>query len=105
MIEDDIKKSIDEIKQKLLDDQNDEFDSVKFNDETRAKIGKIFVWGFFIALFGSILFTIGYNLFVYYMVGQANLFLKLETVVTLIGSIIGTPLGFVMGYYFKADKD
>jgi hypothetical protein len=38
MIEDDIKKSIDEIKQKLLDDQNDEFDSVKFNDETRAKI-------------------------------------------------------------------
>jgi hypothetical protein len=88
-----------------LDDQNDEFDSVKFNDETRAKIWKIFVWWFFIALFGSILFTIWYNLFVYYMVGQANLFLKLETVVTLIWSIIGTPLWFVMWYYFKADKD
>jgi len=105
MLEQEIKTSLDEIKQKLASDKDDEFNSVKFTDEARSKIWKIFVWGFFIALFGSVIFTIVYNLIMYYRTGNMAMFIKMETMVTLVGSVIWTPLGFVMGYYFKADKD
>jgi len=105
MLEQEIKTSLDDIKQKLANDKNDEFNSAKFNDEARSKIWKIFVRGFFIALFGSIIFTIVYNLVMYYWTGNMDMSIKMETMVTLVWSVIWTPLGFVMGYYFKADKD
>ncbi|MFZ2151461.1 MAG: hypothetical protein WAZ12_00725 [Candidatus Absconditicoccaceae bacterium] len=100
----DLKQSFDTLEKKVTDD-SDSSNSIKFNDQTRGKIGKIFVWGFFVAIFGSILVTIGYNILFYYITQDTELFIKLDSLLTLVGSIIGAPLGFVMGYYFKSDKD
>jgi hypothetical protein len=49
--------------------------------------------------------TIGYNILFYYITQDTELFIKLDSLLTLVGSIIWAPLWFVMGYYFKSDKD
>ncbi|MCF7835223.1 hypothetical protein K9M48_04205 [Candidatus Gracilibacteria bacterium] len=104
MSDQELRTTFEEVKNKIESDGAN-FDTIKFNDETRGKIGKIFVWGFFIAIFGSIVVTILYNVYFYYLTQDTDLFLKLDSILTLMGSIIGAPLGFVMGYYFKTDKD
>ena len=104
MTEQNLRKNFDDLEKKVSD-SGDLFDSIKFNEETRGKIWKIFVWGFFIAIFGSILVTVLYNVYFYYITQDTSLFLKLDSILTLVGSIIGAPLGFVMWYYFKSDKD
>lgn len=104
MPDQDLRQSFDTLEKKVTDD-TDSFDSIKFNDQTRGKIWKIFVWWFFIAIFGSIIVTIGYNILFYYITQDTELFIKLDSLLTLVGSIIWAPLGFVMGYYFKSDKD
>jgi hypothetical protein len=104
MPDQDLKQNFDTLEKKVTQEW-DTFSSIKFNDQTRSKIWKIFVWGFFIAIFGSIIVTIGYNIFFYYITQDTELFIKLDSLLTLVGSIIWAPLWFVMGYYFKNDKD
>lgn len=104
MSDQELRTTFEEVKNKIESDWAN-FDTIKFNDETRWKIWKIFVWGFFIAIFGSIVVTILYNVYFYYLTQDTDLFLKLDSILTLMWSIIWAPLWFVMGYYFKTDKD
>lgn len=76
---------------------------VQQQEETRAHIGKIFVWWFFIVLILSSLGTLVYNFFMYLVTSDKTLFIDIGTIIPLVWSIIGTPLWFVMGYYFKDD--
>jgi len=99
-----IQSQIDIIEHKLKKDKEDTFNVEKFSEQTRSKIGNIFVRGFFIALFGTILFVLVYNLAIYRIIWDTALFLELDKIIPLLGSVIGTPLWFVMGYYFKNDK-
>lgn len=62
MSDQELRTIFEEVKNKIENDSND-FDSIKFNDETRGKIWKIFVRWFFIAIFGSIIVTILYNIY------------------------------------------
>ena len=78
--------------------------AVKVEDKTRSALGKIFVRWFFLLL---ILILVGwtlYNIFIYGQVGNTELFVDMKTLIPVVWSVIGTPLWFVMGYYFKDDK-
>lgn len=79
--------------------------NTKFHEQTRSKIGRIFVWGFFIGIFGSIVLAIIYNVCIFLLTQSTELFIDLNTIIPLLGSVVWTPLWFVMGYYFKTEKD
>ena len=73
------------IEQKLAtDNSNDVFNEKQFSELTRARIGRIFVWGFFVALIGSIVFVIAYNLLIYSMTQNIELFLDVENIIPLV---------------------
>jgi hypothetical protein len=63
------------------------------------------VLGFLIALVLSVVFVIIYNIAMFYLTQDTSLFVQIENIVPLVRSIIGAPLGFVMGYYFKGSGE
>lgn len=57
---------------------------VKVHEQTRAKIGKIFVRGFFIGIFGSIVLAVIYNIIIFLLTQSTALFIDLNTVIPLL---------------------
>ncbi|MEQ4664421.1 hypothetical protein ABN067_23020 [Providencia rettgeri] len=81
----------------------------------RGKLTTYFVWGFFALLLWSFLFVLVYNWIAVWwaidlhdrgMVDVASkvTLLELDKVLSLIISALGTPLGFIIGYYFKEKR-
>jgi hypothetical protein len=65
-------------------------------DTKRSEIALIFVWGYLALVFTVIIGVPGYNL----AAGHATA-LELDKIISQVGGLLGTPLGFVVGYYFK----
>ncbi|HEM8303344.1 MULTISPECIES: hypothetical protein [Providencia] len=87
----------------------------KVETKDRSKLTTNFVWGFFILLVWSFVFVFVYNWVAVWwaidlqergMVEAANkiALLELDKVISLIVGVLGTPLGFIIGYYFKEKK-
>lgn len=64
-------------------------------ENTRSKIAKLYVWAFFIVI--AIVFGIG--VCEHFVVDDYK-----DMLVTVSGVLSG-PLGFIVGYYFKASKE
>lgn len=64
-------------------------------ENTRSRIAQIYVWAFFIVI--GVVFVIG--LFKSFKVDEYK-----DMLVTVSGILSG-PLGFIVGYYFKASKE
>ena len=96
----------DEVSQKLIssDGQYDEFndyDPIKQEGDTRQQIARIFVIGYF-GLFALILMGVpAYNALIIENPSQIDL----ENTLQIFGTLIGTSLGFVVGYYFKSQSN
>lgn len=71
-------------------------------EDTRSEIAKVFVYGFFILLILSVAIVPVFNALMYRVSGNKDLFIDLYQLITLLGSTVGTSLGFVTGYYFKS---
>lgn len=100
------KKQLDGVSAKLINDTTgDAFNDKELTIVTRARIARLLVLWFLIALILSVVFVIIYNIAMFYLTQDASLFVQIETVIPLVGSIIWAPLGFVMGYYFKGNGD
>jgi len=100
------KKQLDEMSGKLITDTTgDAFNDKELTIITRARIARLLVLWFLIALILSVLFVIVYNIVMFYLTQDTSLFVQIETIIPLVGSIIGAPLGFVMGYYFKGNDE
>lgn len=80
--------------------KEEKFDPKKHKDTKRAQIAMVFVWGY-IALVAIII--VGAPLFNAILAGSKEP-IDIERVLSQVGSLIGAPLGFVIGYYFKEDK-
>jgi hypothetical protein len=76
------------------------FDARKHKDTKRAQIALIFVrsyvWIVVIIIVGIPLYN--------WAVGQPK-GLEIDATLAQLGALIGSPLGFVVGYYFKEDKE
>jgi hypothetical protein len=76
------------------------FDPRKHKDTKRSQIALIFVWSYVLTV---IIIIIGIPLY-NWAIGQPKL-IEIDTTLAQLGALIGSPLGFVVGYYFKEDKD
>lgn len=87
--------------ERLIDDVNkkDPFNRVEHLDKKRAFIALIFVWGYlglvFLIMVGAPLYNKS--------IGNTEP-IDLDKILAQVGALLGTPLGFVVGYYFKEDK-
>ncbi len=80
---------------------NPAFDHRKHKDESRKTIAYIFVWGY-IGIVSFILVGVP----VYNLVALNNpQELDLIKILSQAGALLGAPVGFVVGYYFKEDRD
>lgn len=85
---------------KQLEQTAKKFDPLEHLDTTRAEIAKKFVKWY---LAFVMVIIIGVPLYNSYSVHSKEP-LDIYKVLTTVGTILGTPLGFVVGYYFKEDK-
>ena len=93
----DKKESLEELEQPEKDevtlfDQKQDSDP---KESTRSKIATLYVWAFFIVI--AIVFVVG--LIIGFEVEDYK-----DMLVTVSGVLSG-PLGFIVGYYFKASKE
>ena len=77
-----------------------QFDHIEFMDTKRAQIALKFVHWY---LFYVALVLIGVPLFNAFAV-HSNESLDIYKILAQVGTLLGSPLGFVVGYYFKSDK-
>lgn len=75
------------------------FNPAEHLDKKRAFIAIVFVFGFLTLLLLVILGVPIYNA----VIGKAEA-LDLNNTLSTVGGLLGTPLGFVVGYYFKEAK-
>lgn len=102
----DLENKFEELKKEVSDQS---YDPQKNKDETRSKIAKVFVYGFFGSILCLLIFILTYNFLVAKFISKEliesqSLILSFQEVfVTVISSITGL-IGFVLGYYFKGKE-
>jgi hypothetical protein len=74
-------------------------------ERVRTELARVFVYGFFGLLVVTIIFVPLYNIFAVRFTESESLIINLPETLTLIGSVVGTSLGFVTGFYFKTLSD
>ena len=74
-------------------------------EKTRSKISLVFIRWFFVFLGLSVVWVGVYNIVIYNLTWAKELFLDMSTLIPLIGSVVWTPLWFVMWYYFKDEAN
>lgn len=74
-------------------------DHAEHLDKSRAKIAFTFVRWYFVLIF---IVVIGLPIYGKW-IGNAQT-IDLNGTLTQLGTLLGTPLGFVVGYYFKEDR-
>ena len=76
------------------------FSPVKEVGKTRSKIATTFVRWYFFLLVGVLIFLVVYNAVVL-ILNKPELILEPKDLLLIVTTAIGSPLGFVIGYYFK----
>jgi hypothetical protein len=80
--------------------KEEKFDPKKHKDTKRAHIAMIFVWGYMITIATIVVGAPVFNA----TLAELRTPIDIERVLSQVGSLIGAPLGFVIGYYFKEDR-
>lgn len=77
------------------------YNPIKQEGDTRTSIARSFVTGYF-SLFAIIIVGIPvYNFLTVSQLGSSELVVDLNDILLTFSSVIGSALGFVIGYYFK----
>jgi hypothetical protein len=93
-------KKIDELEATLDGLKAPKFNAVEHLDKSRSRIALKFVKWY---LFFVLIIIVGVPMYNRYAVNQRQA-LDVYKMLTQVGTLLGTPLGFVVGYYFKEDK-
>ncbi len=75
------------------------FSHLEFTDRSRKHIALVFVYGYIIAITIVVVCVPLYN----WLALNNPEALDLEKIMAQLGAMIGSPLGFVVGYYFKEE--
>lgn len=76
------------------------FDRTRHKDTKRSHIALVFVYGYMITL---LIILIGAPVYNAVVLDKPEM-IDLERILAQVGTLLGAPLGFVIGYYFKEDK-
>lgn len=93
-------KELMQLQNRLAENKKPTFDHLEHTDKSRKHIAFVFVYGYIIIV-GLIL--IGVPLYNWLALGKPPE-IELEKTLAQVGALIGSPLGFVVGYYFKEDS-
>ena len=85
---------------RVTENKKPSFDHLEHTDKSRKHIAYVFVYGY-IFLVGLI--VIGVPLYNWLALHRTD-GLELDKTLSQVGALIGSPLGFVVGYYFKEDS-
>lgn len=88
------------------------FELKKHDRETKWKITRLFLTWYFVLIILAFLFCLGYN----WIIALLNInllsngmelipYIEVSNTVSLITTTLSSGVGFVIGYYFKNDKD
>lgn len=82
----------------------------KHEDHTRAWVTGLFILGYFFLLILAEIFVYIYNYHILSLIKEGvkletNLLFDIKNVLFVLTSALGTPLGFIIGYYFKENKN
>jgi hypothetical protein len=88
-----------QFQQKISDEKKPSFDHLEHTDKSRKHIAFVFVYGYIILV---ALIVIGVPLYNAIALNKPDS-LELDKILAQVGALIGSPLGFVVGYYFKED--
>ena len=96
------REKLDKLEKKAnsVDEKINKYSSQKIDTATRSEIATKFINWYFWCLAGSFIGLLVYNGVLIFNNKQDYL-VDILDIITLVGSIVGTPLGFVVGYYFK----
>jgi hypothetical protein len=108
----DVQKRSEQIKGKINSEEESALNNLHRDGKTRSWLTIGFLMGFFSLLIGCFLFVLLYNSLAVGWVIDLNSkglvdeassvkLLELEKVLSVIIGVLGTPLGFIIGYYFK----
>lgn len=81
------------------------YNSKREEDHARTAIADFFVKAYVYLLAITITFSIAFNLLIFYLTSSADLFIPIKDITLLISSTVGTSLGFIIGYYFKLERN
>ena len=102
---DDLHTRLESLEQGIIDSQNAEYNPAELNGKTRSKVAMTFVYGFFCLTAGTLIFTMVYNSLLAGLCDENNLcferMLDVKDMLLAVVGYIGSPLGFIMGFYFK----
>lgn len=96
-----MKKSEFEAKLLLLEKESNAFNPREHNDKTKSKIALFFVQWYFYIIIGTILAVLIYNPAIRFFTGNTDSFINIKDTLLIVTSAVGSPLGFIIGHYFK----
>lgn len=95
------KHELDRFQERIVKSKKDKpsFDHLEHTDKSRKHISFVFVYGYIIVI---AVIVIGVPLYNRWILNNPEP-LELDRLLSQVGALIGSPLGFVVGYYFKED--
>ena len=93
-------RELKQLQERLSQERKPSFNHLEHTDKSRKHIAYVFVYGYIIVV---TMILIGIPLYNWLALGKTEV-LELEKTLAQVGALIGSPLGFVVGYYFKEDS-
>jgi hypothetical protein len=81
------------------------YDSQEYNDKTKSQIALKFVNWFFRLVILSLVIAFAYNLVILFLLKDDSKLVDVKEMILTIAGVIGGPLGFILGYYFKTQEE
>lgn len=101
---DDLHSRLECLEKEIKDSQDTEYNPAELNDKTRSKVAMTFVYGFFCLTGGTLVVTMIYNILLSGFCNESlclEKMLDVKDILLAVIGYIGSPLGFIMGFYFK----
>jgi hypothetical protein len=95
----DINRELSRFQDKVDSAQKPSFNHLEHTDKSRRHIAFVFVYSYVSLV---LLILVGVTLYNWLIVHDPKA-LEMDRLLAQVGSLIGAPLGFVVGYYFKED--
>lgn len=90
---------------KTINSSDLDYNPTQHKDNTRTHIANIFVYGYFALLSGSLVIVLIYNIVILTFLKSPEQIISPKDLLLLVATATGSPLGFIVGYYFKGREE
>jgi hypothetical protein len=87
-----------------IEEDKNNYNQQEHNDKTKSGLAKVFVYGYFLMIGLSMFSILIYNYLIFRIKNDNELIIDVKELLLVITTAIGSPLGFIIGYYFKENS-